>query len=95
MTDCLTCFERQGQKDHIDREDLKKVVNYICGHLNNRTPNYRYWYKQYSYTSKAFFVCDWRYERGFADVAKWGEAECGEKIVDFFEEKEHQNCICS
>ena len=48
--DCLSCFEKWENKECIDREELKKVVKYICRHLNNWTPNYRYWYNQYLYT---------------------------------------------
>ena len=49
----------------------------------------------YSYTSKAYIVCQWREERDRKPIAKWGEAICNNKLVDFFIDKSHQNCSCS
>ena len=67
------------------------MVNYIWANLNSDySPNYKYWYNQNSYSSKAYIVCEWRGKRGLAPFAKWGEAICDGELVNFF--KEHKNC---
>ena len=48
------------------------MVDYICGNLNSWTPNYKYWYNQYSYSSKAFVVIEWR-KKG--DLNQWQNGE--------------------
>ena len=70
-----------GKYVHLD--DLKHLANCICGNLNNWTPSYRFWYNMYSYSSKEYVVCRWRQSKGLNAVAKWGEAICGDDLVNF------------
>ena len=79
----------------VHLEDLKHMANHICGNLNNWTPNYRFWYNMYSYSSKAYIVCRWRQSRSLSPVAKWGEAICEDNLVNFFKDENHKNCSCS
>ena len=81
-----------GKYIHLD--DLKHVTNHICGNLDNWTPNYRFWYNMYSYSSKAYIVCQWRQSKGLSPVTKWGEAICRDNLVNFFEDSNHKNCGC-
>ena len=48
----------------------------------------------YSYASKAYIVCQWGEEKGREPIARWGEAICKNKLIDFFEDISHQNCSC-
>ena len=43
---------------------------------------------------KRYIVCRWRQSKGLSPVAKWGEAICEDKLVNFFEDEKHKNCIC-
>ena len=84
-------FENFEKEKYVTYDELKHMANYICANLNSvYSPNYKYWYNQYSHSSKAYIVCEWRQKKGLALVAKWGEAICDDKLVNFF--KEHKNC---
>ena len=54
-----------------------------------------YYECQYNYATKLQFVCRWKQNHGFAGCAKKREAICDDKLVNFFKDKEHKNCICS
>ena len=72
MASRYALFKKFENEEYISIEDLPQISDYICGNLNNWTPNYHYWYNMYSYTWKAYMVCQWREERGRKPVAKWG-----------------------
>ena len=80
---------------YIDEENLRKMTSYICGHLISWSPNRAYFECQYNYATKAKIVCTWKRKRGLLACAKKGEAISGDKLVNFFKEKEHENCSCS
>ena len=71
------------------------MCNHICGSLNNWTPNYRFWYNMYSYSSKTYIVCRWRESKGLSPVPKWGEAICENELVNFFDDPKHKSCSCA
>ena len=88
-------FENFENKKYVHVDDLYHMVNYICGNLNSiGCLNYKYWYNQYSYSSKAYIVCRWRQSKGLQSVAKWGEAICNDELVNFLKDEEHKNCSC-
>ena len=87
-------FEDFENGKYIHQEDLNYLSDHICGNLNNWMPNYPFWYNMYSYSSKAYIVCQWRQSKGLVPVAKWGEAICGDDLVDFFKDPNHKNCSC-
>ena len=87
-------FKKSEKKEYVHINDLPKINDHIWLNLNNWTPNYHYWYNMYSYTSKAYIVCRWRKEKGREPIARWGEAFCKNKLIDFFEDICHQNCSC-
>ena len=90
----LQVFQDFESEKYVRYEDLKHMCNYICGNLNNWTPNYRFWYNMYSYSSKANIVCRWRESKGLSSVAKWGEEICQNKLVNFFNDPKHKRCSC-
>lgn len=94
MDKCLL-FEVFKRGDYIPEEHIKKVTNYICGQLISWLPNHSYYECQYNYATKLQIVCRWKRKHGFAACAKKGEAICDDKLVKFFKDKEHKNCICS
>ena len=94
MAQGLQVFEKFEAGKFVYEEDLKHMRNHICGILNNWTPNYKFWYNMYSYSSKAYMVCRWRQSRGLPPVAKCGEAICKDELVNFFEDLNHKNCRC-
>ena len=49
----------------------------------------------YPYISKSFMVCRWKEKHGYKPYAKIGEAVCKDNLVNFLEEKEHKQCMCS
>ena len=83
----FTKFENQK---YITTDELKHMVSYVCGNLNTNNSNYKYWYNKYSYSSKAYEVCQWQKERRFRPIAKWGETICDGELVNYF--NEHKNC---
>ena len=82
-------FEEFESRKYIRLEDLKFMTDHICGNLNSWTPNYCFWYNMYSYSSKVYNVCRWRQSKGLSLLAKWGEAICGDDLVDFFKDPKH------
>ena len=88
-------FEAFERGEDIQEQDIKKVTNYIRSHLISWSPNCSYFECQYNYTTKLQIVCKWKRKDEFATCAKKGEAICDDKLVNFFKEKEHKNCICS
>ena len=88
-------FEDFEDGKYINEEDQPKIINYICGHFISWSPNRSYLECQYNYVTKAKIVCRWRRKRGLAACAKEGEAICEEKLVNFFKENDHKNCLCS
>ena len=71
------------------------MVIYICGNLNScYCPNYKYWYNQYSYSSKAYIVCRWQQKKGHQPIVKWGEAICDGELVNYFKEHEDYRKGC-
>ena len=94
MDDCLLfeAFERGG---YIPEEHIKKITNYIYGQLISWSPNRSCYECQFNYATKLQIVCRWKRKHGFAACAKKGEAICYYKLVNFFKDKEHKNCICS
>ena len=60
-----TIFIRFKNGEYVNFDELKYMVDYICGNLNSWTPNDKYWYNQYPYSSKAFIVCEWRKKGDF------------------------------
>ena len=85
-------FERH---ECINLEDLPKITNHICGHLISWSPNQSYFERQYNYMSKLNIVCCWKQKRGLPICSRKGEAICDGKLVNFFEDEQHKNCICS
>ena len=83
MASRYALFKKFENEKYISIEDLPQISDYICRNLNNWTPNYHYWYNMYSYTSKAYIVCRWREEKGRRPIARWGEAICKNKLIDF------------
>ena len=89
-------FESYKYLQNLTYDELKLVVNYICGNLNAfPSYNYHYWYDMYCYTSKTFTVMEWRKKRGFKEAGRLGEAVCDGVIVNFLKEQEHFKCGCS
>ena len=88
-------FSKFEKGEYVHFNELKHMVNHICGHLNvDFNINYKYWYNQYLYSSKAYIVCRWRLSSGLQPVTKWGEAICNGELVNFFEDENHKNCSC-
>ena len=84
-------FEKFENEKYIHYDDIKHMVDYICENLNScYSPNYKYWYNQYSSLSKAYIVYRWRQKKGFQPIAKWGEAIYDGELVNYF--KEHKDC---
>ena len=68
-------FRKFEKEEYIHKEDLKYRNDYICRNLNpDYCPNYKYWYNQHSYATKAFVVCRWRKKSGLAPVANGGKS---------------------
>ena len=67
-------FEQFESGKYVRLEDLNFMTDHICGNLNSWTPNDRFWYNMYSYSSKAYIFYQWRQSKGLSPVAKWGEA---------------------
>ena len=88
-------YESFENGDYILEENIKLVTDFICGNLNNWSPNRSYYQAQYNYATKLYHVCRWRRKRSLRLIAKKGEAICNEELVDFFADEKHKNCICS
>ena len=84
-------YEAFKRGQYINEKDLPKVTNYICGHLISWSPNRSYFECQYNYVTRLKTVCKWRRKCGLPACSKKGEAICKEKLLNFFEEKEHKD----
>ena len=81
---------------YINLEDLPKITNYVSGHLISWSPNRSYFESQYNYMSKLCIVCHWKQKLGLPACSRKGEVISDGKIVNFFEDEQHKNCIfCS
>ena len=90
----LTCFQKYLNFQLINENELDSVIDYICEHFNaSYTPNYRYWYDMYSYTSKSKIVLRYKKTRGKDPVVKLGECICEEKVVNFLKYP-NKKCNC-
>ena len=89
------CFKKYESGEFLTKSELKFAVDYVCGYLNNPGLNYCYFYDMYCYISKSFIVCRWKNEHGYKPFAKFGEAICKDKLVNFLKDDEHKNCSCS
>ena len=65
-------YETFENGDYILEENIELVTNFICGNLNNWSPNRSYYQAQYNYVTKLYHVCKWRRKRGFRPIAKKG-----------------------
>ena len=91
----METFNKFEKEEFVHFNELKHMVNYICSQLNSDfNPNYKYWYNQYSNSSKAYIVYSWRNSKGLSLVAKWGEAICNDELINFFKDEKHKNCSC-
>ena len=88
-------YESFENGDYILVENIKLVTDFICGYLNNWSPNRSYYQAQYNYAIKLYHVCRWIRKQGLCPIAKEGEAICNEELVNFFADEKHKNCICS
>ena len=88
-------YETFERGDYITQEHIKKVTNYICHQLISWSPNRSNFQTIYSYGTKLIHVCRWKKKLGLPALARKGEAICGDELVNFFEDKNHKNCICS
>ena len=68
---------------------------YICVHLISWSPNHSYYLRQYNLATKLMLACDQKKARSLLALAKRGEAICGGKLVNFYEDEKHKKCSCS
>ena len=88
-------FQAFEKEEYIHMEYLPLLTNYICGNLNSHySPNRSYYYQQFNYGTKLKIVCMWKQKHGLPTVSCKGEAICNHQLVNFFNDKEHKNCIC-
>ena len=63
-------FEAFERGEYIHEQDIKKVTNYICGHLVSWWPNRSYFECRYNYATTLYVVCKWKRKHEFAAFAK-------------------------
>ena len=88
-------YESFEDGDYILEENIKLVTDFICGNLNNWSPNRSYYQAQYNYATRLYHVCRWRRKSSLRPIAIKGEAICNEELVIFFADEKHKNSICS
>ena len=89
-------FEAFERREYIHRDDLPILTNYVCGNINSDySLNRSYCYEQFNYVSKLKIVCMWKLRHGLPTVSCKGEAICNDKLINFYKDQEHKNCICS
>ena len=79
--------------DYITGEQIKKVINYICGQLISWSPNRSYYEEQYNFATKLHIVCSWKRKNGFPALTKKGEGICNDKLVNFSEKKKNTKIL--
>ena len=90
------CFKNFKRKEYVTLNEPEHVINHICLNLSYPNLSYKYFYNMYSYAAKSQIVLRWKKERnGYQELAKFGEAICKDKLINFFEDKEHEKCSCS
>ena len=89
-------FEAFERREYIHRDDLPILTNYVCGNINSDySLNRSYYYEQFNYVSKLKIVCMWKLRHGLPTVSCKGEAISNDKLINFYKDQEHKNCICS
>ena len=86
-------FEAFEMGDYIPEEQIKKVINYICGQLISWSPNRSYYEEQYNFATKLHIVCSWKRKNGFPALTKKGEGICNDKLVYFSEKKKNTKIL--
>ena len=84
-------FEDFEDEKYVHLDDLPHMVNYICGNLNSDyCPNCKYWYSQYSYSSKRILFGGWD-SRKASHPLQNGEKQFAKiELANYF--KEHKDC---
>ena len=70
--------------ERMDKESILLAGDYICGNLNNPSPNYQYYYDMYSYITKCRIVLQTHSE------TELGEAICNKELVNFLKDEKQK-----
>ena len=76
----------------IEEKSIEILCRYIYGNLVNHTRNFRYCNEQYRYLNKLYIVIQWKGKKNLIPVGRKGEMICKDKLVNFFEDKNHAVC---
>ena len=63
------------------KDKLKSLCNYVCGSLNNYTPNYSYWQEQYDFVVQLNHVIRWRERNGLLPIGRLNEKNVNDKLL--------------
>ena len=62
--------ERFIPNRYIHQKQLPKLFNYVCGNLNNFSPNYHYWQEQFELVKQLSIVLNWKKRNSLSIVGK-------------------------
>ena len=82
-------FRRFENYEWLDKSQLKLVIEYICGMMNDYNSLYEYYYGMYSFAMKCYSVLKKR------NNVRIGLTLCKGEIVDFLLDDKHKDCTCS
>ena len=90
-------FQTFEKEEYIHMKYLPLLTNYTCENLKSHySPNRSYkYYQQYNYVTNLKIFCMWKQKHSLPTVSCKGETICNDQLVNFFKDKEHENCICS
>ena len=88
-------YEAFARGGYIPHEQIKTITNFICEPLIFCSPNESFCQAEYNIVTKLIFLCLWKRKKGLPVITKRGQTICNDELVNFFEDENYKNCICS
>ena len=81
---------------YIQQKGIRSIELYILMRINRSSGEQKeYWRAKYHECNKLHIVAYWRKRNKYLSIAKRGETTCRGKLINYFSDKKHYNCICS
>lgn len=81
---------------YVQQKHIRSIELYILMRIDRSSGQRKeYWRAKYNECNKLHIVAYWRKRNRYPCIAKRGETTCGGKLINYFSDKRHCNCICS
>lgn len=81
---------------YVQQKDIRSIELYILMRIDRSSGEKKeYWRAKYYECNKLHIVAYWRKRNKYPPIAKRGETTCRGKLINYFSDRKHRNCICS